>query len=236
VPPPTIDTSETTTSDHPARAYARRLFRDKPIERHPLLERLGAGRLDDRQARAIALQIHHVVDCFPRLLAALLANVPDWRLRMPLVDNLFEEHGRMKPERVHVETHKLLLHGLGIGVADLGASEPSIPVLVYTRALLDLTGRQRFGEGLGALAVIEEIVARASPIVAGYAASRGVARASAKHFTDHAVLDISHADEIYALAAVVWDSGESARRDVERGMDLGWYYHRRLYSDLLRCA
>jgi len=84
--------------------------------------------------------------------------------------------------------------------------------------------------------VIEEIVARASPIVAGYAASRGVARASAKHFTDHAVLDISHADEIYALAAVVWDSGESARRDVERGMDLGWYYHRRLYSDLLRCA
>ena len=42
---------------------------------------------------------------------------------------------------------------------------------------------------------------------------------------------MTHADEIYGIAATVFH-GET-RPLVERGLALGMYYHRRLYTDLL---
>ena len=74
------------------RDAARALFESDPIERHPLLLALAAGELAADEVRSAAIQIGHVVDHFPRLLAAILSNLSDWRLRMPLVQNLFEEH------------------------------------------------------------------------------------------------------------------------------------------------
>jgi pyrroloquinoline-quinone synthase len=219
-------------SDHDVRTAARQLFERDPIERHPLFVELGAGRLSVDRVRVIALQIHHVVDHFPRLLAALLANLADYRMRMPLVENLFEEHGRMDPARVHVVTYGTFLDGLGIDRRAIAESRPAIPVLAYNRAVLDLCLHQPHAEGLGALGVIEEIVARVSPVVARHVRTMRGADGSLGHFSDHEVLDLSHADEIYELASRAVALGED-REAVVRGMRLGWYYHRRLYSDLL---
>jgi pyrroloquinoline quinone (PQQ) biosynthesis protein C len=212
------------------RAAARKLFETDPIERHPLFVELERGGLSIDAMRTVALQIHHVVDHFPRLLAAMLANMPDYRMRMPLVENLVEEHGRMDVSRVHVETYRAFLEGLGIDREALARSRPAICVLAYDRALFDLCVHHPRAEGLGALGVVEEIVARVSPVVARSVRS---ANASLGHFADHEVLDLSHADEIYELAA-----REAAEHLplVIQGMRLGWYYHRRLYTDLLAMA
>jgi pyrroloquinoline quinone (PQQ) biosynthesis protein C len=202
-----------------------------PIEEHPLFRRLEGGTLSTPQVQQLALQIHHVVDHFPRFLAALLSNIPDYRLRMPLVDNLFEEHGRMNARAVHVETYRDFLRATGLSDADIAASRPAIPVLAYTRALSDLCLHHPFPEGLGALGVIEEIVARVSPIVARFALQNlGTGPGSLGHFADHATLDITHANEIYEVAFSL--PGALAREQVQRGMALGLYYHRRLYTDL----
>jgi pyrroloquinoline quinone (PQQ) biosynthesis protein C len=202
-----------------------------PIEDHPLFCRLQGGALSPDQIRRLALQIHHVVDHFPRFLAALLANMPDYRLRMPLVDNLFEEHGRMNVRAVHVETYRDFLRATGLSAAEIEASRPAIPVVAYTRAVSDLCLHHPFPEGLGALGVIEEIVARASPIVARFAlVNLGAGQGSLAHFADHAALDIGHANEIYEVAHSL--PGAEAREQVRRGMELGHYYHRRLYTDL----
>ena len=128
------------------KSIAGRLFAQDAIERHPLFVRLEAGQIPEARVRAIALQIHHVVAHFPRFLAALLANIPDYRTRMPLVENLFEEHGRMSPQAVHVETHARFLGALGIGAADIAASRPGIAVLVYNRAVTDLCLHHPFPE------------------------------------------------------------------------------------------
>jgi pyrroloquinoline quinone (PQQ) biosynthesis protein C len=213
------------------KALARRLFEQRPVEEHPLMGALARGELSAEKRRALALQIHHVVDHFPRLLAALCANLPDWRRRTPLVENLWEEHGRGKEARVHVETYKQFLVALGVGAAEVQASRPGIPVIAYNRAVLDLCMHHHPAEALGALGVIEEIVARASPIVARSAASHhGLDGAQSVHFSDHEVLDVTHADELYLLASSELDTH---RVEVERGMALGFYYHTRLYSDLL---
>jgi pyrroloquinoline-quinone synthase len=213
------------------RALARAVFESDPIELHPLMVALATRELSTGEMREAALQIGHVVDHFPRLLAAMLANLPDWRLRMPLADNLFEEHGRSNPALVHAETYRRFLSGLGVLPEALAAHRPSVPVLAYNRAVLDLCLHHAPAEGLGALAVIEEIVARVSPIVSRSVRRSGVTNATG-HFSDHEVLDLTHANEIYALAEqLVAEAG--GRELAERGLRLGWYYHRRLYTDVL---
>jgi pyrroloquinoline quinone (PQQ) biosynthesis protein C len=222
-------------SENDVKAAARELFERDPIERHPLFVELAGGDLSLDQVRSVALQIHHVVDHFPRLLAAMLANMRDHRLRMPLVENLFEEHGRMDPARVHVETYRAFLEGLGIDRHAIARSEPAICVLAYNRAVLDLCFHHPQAEGLGALGIIEEIVARVSPVVARIVRSMREGGGSLVHFSDHEVLDLTHADEIYELASQAVLLGEN-RETVILGMRLGWYYHRRLYADLLAMA
>ncbi|MEW6688773.1 MAG: iron-containing redox enzyme family protein [Pseudomonadota bacterium] len=214
------------------RTFTTRLFARSAIERHALFVRLEAGELSPAQLRALALQIHHVVDHFPRFLAAILANIPDYRVRMPLVENLFEEHGRMNPHAVHVETYAKFLASLGLSAREIGTSRPAVPVVAYNRAITDLCLHYPYPEGLGALGVIEEIVARVSLIVGRFAARNlKPSDGSLAHFGDHETLDVSHSSEIYELAAACYQ-GET-RRAVEQGLLLGMYYHRRLYTDLL---
>ena len=207
---------------------ARRIFEAAPIEQHPFVRALSGGAIEPRRAQEIAVQIFHVVDHVPRLLAALLSNLPDWQRRTPIVENLWEEHGRGREALVHVETYRRFLASIGVaGDYD----PPGLAAIAYNRAVLDLCLHHHFAEGLGALGVIEEIVARVSPLVARYATARaGVGRGEIVHFSDHEVLDVKHADELYQLAATELPRN---RARVEQGMRLGHYYHCRLYSDLL---
>ncbi len=209
-------------------------FAAEPIETHPLMEAIAHDRLSDDAARAVALQIFFVVDHFPRFLAAMLANLDDLELRMPLVENLFVEHGRGRRDEVHVHTYRQFLHALGIGSDDIDRSVPGVGVIAYVRGVMDLCGRQPHPEGLAALAVVEECVARVSPIVGAFARRRGASGPGAHaHFGVHETLDLEHADELYELAARCWDRQPDA---VERGLALGGYYQRRLYTDLLPLA
>jgi pyrroloquinoline-quinone synthase len=207
------------------------LFQTNDVERHPLFQHMVQQRFSPEQAKQAALQIYHVVEHFPRFLAAILTNIPDYRLRMPLVENLFEEHGRMNMNLVHLETYRQFLHGIGVTAEEIARSEPIVPVLAYNRAVTDLCLHYPFPEGLAALGVIEEIVARVSPIVGRYALARYGEEPSLAHFTDHEKLDVTHANEIYEVAAQLYE-GEN-RPLIERGLQLGMYYHTRLYTDIL---
>jgi pyrroloquinoline-quinone synthase len=208
------------------------LFQENNVERHPLFVHMLERRFTPVQAKQAALQIYHVVEHFPRFLAAILTNIPDYRLRLPLVENLFEEHGRMNVNLVHLETYRQFLHGIGVTEAELAGSRPIVPVLAYNRAVTDLCLHYPYPEGLAALGVIEEIVARVSPIVGAYAKAQYASeQQQLAHFTDHETLDVTHANEIYELAAQLYE-GEN-RPLIERGLELGMYYHTRLYTDIL---
>lgn len=217
------------------KSLTHQIFSEQPIEQHPLFLHMEENRFSPDQAKLIALQIYHVVEYFPRFLAAILTSIPDYVLRMPLVENLFEEHGRMNVKLVHLETYKQFLYGIGVTREEITASKPDIPVIAYTRAVTDLCLHHPYEEGLGALGVIEEIVARVSPIVARYAlAHYSKEKGSLVHFTDHETLDVAHANEIYEIAAQVF-AGQR-KELVIRGLQLGYYYQSRLYSDILAAA
>jgi pyrroloquinoline quinone (PQQ) biosynthesis protein C len=208
------------------------LFASQRVEQHALFRLLESDRLTPEEARAIGLDIFHVVDAFPRFLAAVLTHIADYRERMQLVENLYAEHGRMRAEHAHVVTYRSFLHALGISDARIDESKPGLAAQAYVRALLALCGREEPAEALGALGVIEEIVARVSPIVGRYGTGRLRSGESlGSHFSLHEALDLSHADEIYELAARA--SARGCEEDVRRGIALGFYYQTRLYTDLV---
>lgn len=217
----------------PRLATLRRELFATPIERHALFESLTHGKFSRDAERSVAIEIFHVVDAFPRFLSALITSIEDFRLRMELVDNLYEEHGRMNLERVHVVTYRVFLRALGVSDEVLARGRPNLPSLCYTRALLDLCARQSAAEGLGALAVIEEVVARVSPVAAAVGRARADGATIGTHFGAHEVLDVSHAEELYAVALRLPDDAIPL---IDRGMRLGMYYHRRLYDDLVSLA
>jgi len=221
-------------SSHPSISRSReRLFAVADVEHHALFSSLLAGRFGRAAERSVALETFQVVKAFPRFLSALLTQIDDWSLRMELVENLFEEHGRSKPGAVHVVTYRSFLRALGVEEAEIDAHEPALPSLCHVRAVMDLCARQPIPEAIGALAVIEEVVARVSPIAARFGAMRSSGAPLGSHFGAHEVLDVSHANELYDVASRL---GESAVRGVLRGMQLGMYYHTRFYSDLVSLA
>lgn len=208
------------------------LFARQSVETHPLFQLLESERLTAEESRAIGLDIYHVVDAFPRFLSGVLTHMHDFRERMDLVENLYAEHGRMRVEHVHVVTYRHFLHALGLDDARIDASEPGLAAEVYVRGLLALCKKDDPAEALGALGVIEEIVARVSPIVGRYGTRRLAAGESqGSHFSVHEALDLSHADEIYTLAARTAARGRE--KEVRRGIALGFYYQTRLYTDLV---
>jgi pyrroloquinoline-quinone synthase len=208
------------------------MFEQNPIEEHPFCKALADDQINQAQCREAALQIYQVVLHFPRFLSAILTNIPDYKVRMPLVENLFEEHGKMNAAYVHSETYRTFLLGIGISEEEIKNAEASVPVLAYTRAVTDLCLHYNFLEGLAALGVIEEIVARVSPIVGQYCNRNFMtAGKSLFHFTSHETLDVEHANEIYEVVALFYE-GEN-KKVIERGLQLGMYYHRRLYSNIM---
>jgi pyrroloquinoline-quinone synthase len=209
-----------------------KLFAEQSIEEHTFFTALKENRLSANQVKEASLQIYHVVEFFPRFIAAVLTNIPDYKMRMPLVENLYEEHGNMNEKLVHSVTYKEFLTGLGITEIEIQSSKPSFPVIAYNRSISDLCLHYNYLEGLAALGVIEEIVARVSPIVGRYASTQyGSNNESLVHFTDHETLDVTHANEIYEVIATQYEGDNKAV--VDRGLNLGLYYHRKLYTDIL---
>jgi pyrroloquinoline-quinone synthase len=171
------------------------------------------------------------VQDFPRFLAALLSNVPDYKLRMPLVENLFEEHGRLNEAYVHCQTYRQFLIGIGLKEEEINRSKPIVPVIVYNRSMIDLCLHYPYAEGLSALGVVEEIVARVSPIIGAFARKEYESTDQHLfHFSSHETLDIAHAQEIYELAALSYTEENSSL--ILQGMNLGMYYHKQMYTGI----
>src|SRR5690606_17698977 len=85
------------------------MFVEKKIEEHPLFVEMMEGKLSNNQHKEIELQIYHVVLYLPRFLSGILTNMSYLRMRRPLVENLFEENGKMKEKYVQSETDKTFL-------------------------------------------------------------------------------------------------------------------------------
>jgi pyrroloquinoline-quinone synthase len=200
-----------------------------PTVNHKLITNIADLTYGIQDIHLIAKNMYHVVKNFPRFLSAITANIDNYLIRMPLVENLFEEHGRMNLEHVHLQSYVDFLKQIGISTADLETFEPCAGVVAYVRSVLDLCLHYHYLEGLAALGVIEDIVHQVSPIIGQTTKKNIVDINRVSHFTEHEVLDEQHSKEIYALLHY---TNEQEKQLIKHGLTLGAYYHSRLYSDI----
>lgn len=121
------------------------------ILNHPFMERIANAALDEDQLKFFGLQYSIYCAYFPRFLAASAANVPDDRTRMPIMENLWEEHGEGKIEASHRVLYENFAAALGLSKEDLVDVSPLPNTRACVENMLDLCEEGHFLESLGAL-------------------------------------------------------------------------------------
>lgn len=199
---------------------------------HSLLARGREGKLDPTEMLAALGQLGHVVSAFPGFLAALLTQMPDARDRIPIVENLLEEHGNLHIEKAHVNTFALLVRSLGREAETLTRHAPIPGMRSYLRSMQYTCLHAPWLEALGLMSMIEMLFAHISPAITSAVVRSGrVPRESLAHFDLHENVDVDHAAGMFAVLKPHWDD-DSSRRLIQDGLELGIYLDCQLMTDI----
>lgn len=121
------------------------------ILHHPFLKKIESSSLSKNQLRYFAEQYSVYCRYFPRFLAAAAANIPDDKTRMPIIENLWEEHGEGKLSKSHRILYNNFAASLGLSEEDLNQVVPISTTRICCENLINLCHDGHFIESLGAL-------------------------------------------------------------------------------------
>lgn len=121
------------------------------IIKHPFIKRIDDAWLNQEQLKYFVEQYYIYCTYFPRFLAAAAANIPDDKTRMPIVENLWEEHGEGKIELSHRILYEKFALSLGLSKEHLANVEPLPTTQICCENLINLCHDGHFLESLGAL-------------------------------------------------------------------------------------
>lgn len=190
----------------------------RKILEHPFMQRLSEGWLNERQLRYFAEQYHVYCTHFPRFLAAAAANIPDDETRMPIIENLWEEHGEGKLALSHRILYQRFAAALGLDKARLAAVEPLPTTRICCENLLNLCMDGHFIESLGALGPGTEFFTNEeySLIAKGLNTYSFLTSEDIYFWTVHISLDEDHYSEMVA-ALQPWASTAEQRYRIKTG-------------------
>jgi pyrroloquinoline-quinone synthase len=190
----------------------------REVLEHPYLVRLATGAVRGAELRRFFGEYNAYCAVFPRLLAAVAANVPDDETRFALVNNLWEEHGEGDLAR----SHRTLFRRLWQAVDPLAVGE-STAILPSTQRYIDelmtLCKEQHFLTGLGAIGPGTEAFTAAeySLILDGLRRGGEVRDEDLEFFAVHLTMDGDHYREaLEAFEEWVDEADEADNRELVR--------------------
>ncbi|WP_426745413.1 iron-containing redox enzyme family protein [Myxococcus faecalis] len=180
-------------------------------------------------------QFFAAVAHFTRPMAMLASRLPRPELRLPLVENVFDEHGRGTLSHGHEHTFRLLLERLGASLDGLHDDTSWPEVRKFNVALTGIAAFESTHTGLAVFGIIEDLFSGISLELGQGIVARGwLAADQVVHYPTHATLDEEHADGFYRQLDAPFASDASARRDIQQGLLLGGHLFLGLYDDLYR--
>lgn len=198
---------------------------------HPYLKWMQHPSTSRQEFCQSQIPFRFAVESFSQALAAVLARIPLLEARLPLAENVAEEHGHGDRLRSHKFTFNQYLRALGATDTDLNSPCP-VPVLAFNQSILTYSLTQPGEAGGALLGVIEYLYVEISGAIARTIDQRHwTAPGSQFHYTTHEILDVDHARELLALAEPGWEESRS-RLQVAQGLLLGAHYFWSLYRDL----
>ncbi len=173
------------------------------ILNHDFLKLLKNGDLSKKQLQYFAEQYSVYCSYFPRFLAATAANIPDDATRMPIIENLWEEHGEGKL----IKSHRILFDRFAraTGLAESAVRKPkAIPTTqIVCENLFNLCQDGHFLESLGALGPGTEFFTNSeyAIIEAGLKKHDFFTAKDIEFWTVHISLDETHYSEMVGAIA-----------------------------------
>ncbi len=191
--------------------------------------RLRDGMMDKGAFLKSQKQFLFAVRFFPRPMNILLARLPDPADRLPILENVVEEHGHMSASGFHVTTFTQFLMSLG---AKGGIDPPGPEVTAFNHILTTACAHDVFEKGVACMGAIERAFADISAVIGQAVVDRGWVRGEELvHYKLHAVIDRQHAEDFFSTIAKEWDDQER-RQHIRDGLVLGLYAFNRLYDDM----
>jgi len=114
------------------------------VLKHPFFKRLNSGELSKQQIQMFAIDYYFYCQCFPQLLGYAAAKIVDDETRMPIIKNLWEEHGEGDIRKSHRVLYTNFLNSLDLTADEIFSSKPSMSTEKYINDLLTICNNGTF--------------------------------------------------------------------------------------------
>ena len=184
------------------------------ILQHPFLQRIRSAALTRKQLQFFVEQYHIYNSYFPRLLGALAANITDDKTRLPIIENLWEEHGSGILEHSHRVLYERFAHAVGLDENDLAKVEPLSTTSICCEHLLETCMQDDFIRSLGVLGPGTEYFTNDEYqlIVDGLSQYDFLSESDLEFWTVHISLDVDHYDDMLAVIKPWCNSAENKHK------------------------
>lgn len=179
------------------------------------------------------VQFAHAVFFFSRPMMVLAGRVSNPEVRLPLLENVDDEHGDGDLSMSHEATFTRFLERLGVPKDELW-KRPLWPELrAFNTVLAGVCTLDDVPTALATLGIIEDLFASISTEIGRAVVTRGfLEQASLVHYKTHEELDVLHAEGFYVPLRSRYATDETFRYQVEQGLELGATIFLGLYRGL----
>jgi len=180
------------------------------------------------------IQFYFAVVFFSRPMAALAAKIPDARLRVEVVRNVWEEHGEGDEARVHGHTFLALLSRLGgVGLPEIDKRALWPEVRIFNTTLAGACVLDEHLIGVAMMGMIERMFCEISSWLGqGIIENGWVSREKMIHYNLHEDLDIKHSQDFFNILEPAWTRSEGDRYAITQGLWTGASLFNGLYEGL----
>ncbi|WNZ60684.1 iron-containing redox enzyme family protein [Myxococcus sp. MxC21-1] len=200
----------------------------------PYLRALRDGTFSREDFVETQLQFSSAVAHFSRPMAMLASRLPQPHQRLPLVENIFDEHGRGTLAHGHERTFHLLLSRLGVETARVEQHVTWPEVRAFNVALTGIAAFEGPLTGLAVFGIIEDLFSGISLDLGRGIVARGwLQHGEVVHYPTHADLDEEHAEGFYRQLDAPYETDAGAA-EIEQGLTLGGHLFLELYDALFR--
>lgn len=217
------------TLDEVVRALKTRLA---PLE-NPYFQALREGSFTREDFVETQVQFAHAVFFFSRPMLVLAGRVSSAAVRLPLLENVRDEHGRGDLAFSHEATFTRFLERLGVSAGEARARPLWPEVRAFNTLLAGVCTLDDVPTALATLGIIEDLFAGLSAELGRGVVARGWLTAEALvHYRTHEELDALHAEGFYAPLRERFVREPVLRYQVEQGLELGATVFLGLYRGL----
>ena len=203
-----------------------------PLSTHPYFLDLSSGKITKKQFIDGQLDFYQAVVYFSRPMMQLASRFEAYHQRWSILENVLEEHGRGRSELTHGAQFCLLLNHLGISTQTLELHVHHPAVEIFNLTLSAIASQKDWRFAVAVLGMIEDRFSEISAYIGQAIVDNAwLTKERLCHYTLHAKLDVSHAQEFYQLIDKEWNEPDG-RIKISQGLRLGNYLFLDLYRQL----